>query len=76
MLSNIVMKLPSWHKYDDELIPLALELLHSLTKRGFLSVDIDRIGLAKALIQIQISYTTKRENDSESLLNIKNDGSN
>ncbi|KAA6365802.1 MAG: hypothetical protein EZS28_038671, partial [Streblomastix strix] len=61
MLSNIVMRLPDWHRYDDDLIPMALELLHSMTKRGFLSRDVDRSSLAKTLIHIEEQYTKKQD---------------
>ncbi|KAA6393885.1 MAG: hypothetical protein EZS28_010587 [Streblomastix strix] len=62
MLSNIVMRLPAYTQYDDRLIPLALDLLHSLVKAGYFSADIDRGKLGKELVSLINQYNHSHVN--------------
>lgn len=42
LFSNIIMRLPKWHKYDDAVVQISLQLLYIMIKRGEFNFNINK----------------------------------
>ncbi|KAA6401451.1 MAG: hypothetical protein EZS28_003027 [Streblomastix strix] len=51
------MRLPKWHKYDDAVVQISLQLLYIMIKRGEFNFNINKQTLATSINEHIISYT-------------------